>query len=293
MAKTNYILSAFADEASPVFSEQIDALREAGIDRIEIRGVDGTNISQLTDAQVKDVKVRLQDAGISLSAIGSPFGKIALKDDFKAHLENLKRTMDHAAELGASVIRMFSFFNSPEGYKANRNQVIDQIGMMLDAADAQGMILAHENEKGIYGDEPERCLELIKTFGGKLKCAFDPANFIQCGVKPAEAYALLKEHIFYFHIKDALLADGSVVPAGMGDGSIPEILKDFGGSETLLTIEPHLAVFEGLAGLQHEEVKHKFVYDSNLSAFRAAVSAIKDVLSQDGYKETEANRWTL
>ena len=49
MAKANYILSAFADEASASFPEQLEALREAGIDRIEIRGVDGTNVSALTD----------------------------------------------------------------------------------------------------------------------------------------------------------------------------------------------------------------------------------------------------
>lgn len=187
---------------------------------------------------------------------------------------------------------MFSFY-PPKGedIAAYRQQVIDQLGAMLDAADAQDIVLAHENEKGIYGDIPERCLDLVETFGGRLKCIFDPANFIQCGARPADAYPMLKKHIYYFHMKDALLADGSVVPCGMGDGSVPEILKDYGGDETGLTIEPHLKVFAGLNALQGEELHHKYAYSDNRTAFRAAVDAVKSILTDAGYREGEANRW--
>jgi hypothetical protein len=102
---------------------------------------------------------------------------------------------------------------------------------------------------------------------------------------------MLKKHIYYFHMKDALLADGSVVPCGMGDGSVPEILKDYGGDETGLTIEPHLKVFAGLNALQGEELHHKYAYSDNRTAFRAAVDAVKSILTDAGYREGEANRW--
>ena len=46
MAK--FILSAFADEASPMLDEQIKALQEEEISLIELRGVDGKNVSGLT-----------------------------------------------------------------------------------------------------------------------------------------------------------------------------------------------------------------------------------------------------
>ena len=104
-------------------------------------------------------------------------------------------------------------------------------------------------------------------------------------------YPMLKKHIYYFHMKDALLADGSVVPCGMGDGSVPEILKDYGGDETGLTIEPHLKVFADLNALQGEELHHKYAYSDNRTAFRAAVDAVKSILTDAGYREGEANRW--
>lgn len=292
MAKANYILSAFADEASASFPEQLEALREAGIDRIEIRGVDGTNVSALTDEKAREVRRMLDGAAWAFPPSVPRFGKIVVNEGFAEHLEALKRSMEQAKILGANTFRMFSFY-PPKGedIAAYRQQVIDQLGAMLDAADAQDIVLAHENEKGIYGDIPERCLDLVETFGGRLKCIFDPANFIQCGARPADAYPMLKKHIYYFHMKDALLADGSVVPCGMGDGSVPEILKDYGGDETGLTIEPHLKVFAGLNALQGEELHHKYAYSDNRTAFRAAVDAVKSILTDAGYREGEANRW--
>ena len=80
------------------------------------------------------------------------------------------------------------------------------------------MILAHENEKEIYGDIPQRCADLIESVGSPaLRATFDAANFVQCGVRPhQEGYALLRPYLVYMQIKDALAATGEVVPAGRG-----------------------------------------------------------------------------
>ena len=34
----------------------------------------------------------------------------------------------------------------------------------------------HENEKGIYGDTAERCLDVLEACEGKLRAVFDPAD---------------------------------------------------------------------------------------------------------------------
>ena len=196
----------------------------------ELRGVDGINVSDLTPLQASDVHKKLESSGISVSAIGSPIGKIKITDPFEPHLDKLKNTCETADTLFASRIRVFSFF-IPDG--------------------------KYENEKGIYGDTPERCLEILNEFDGRLGCVFDPANFIQCGCEPFEySYNLLKTHITYLHIKDAL-KNGTVVPAGMGVGSIPELLAVINRvhkGDFILTIEPHLRVFSGLENL--EEAGH-------------------------------------
>ena len=273
-------LSAFSDEYSPSLDEQIEGLITNKIRMTELRGVDGINVSDLTPLQASDVHKKLESSGISVSAIGSPLGKIKITDPFEPHLDKLKNTCETADTLFCSRIRMFSFYIPDGKYDEYKNEVIDRIGKMLDIADEYGVKLCHENEKGIYGDTPERCLELLNEFDGRLGCVFDPANFIQCGCEPFEySYNLLKTHITYLHIKDAL-PNGTVVPAGMGCGCIPELLAVINlahQGDFILTIEPHLRVFKGLDKLENPNNASVVAnsYPSSAEAFKAAVENLR------------------
>lgn len=281
MAK--FILSAFADESSPVLDEQIKALQEEGVSLIELRGVDGKNVSTLTIEEAKSVKTKLDAAGIRLSALGSPYGKASLDVDFDEHLALFKHGLELCKVLDTKRIRMFSFHPvegvSPED---SREEVLRRLQIMIDLAKDAGVQLVHENEKGIYGDITERNADLLNVFGADLGFAFDPANFIQCGVNTLEAYEQLHDRITYMHIKDAFAVDGAVVCAGHGDGNVPEILRRLNAErdgEVILTVEPHLTVFKGLQDLQDEEVKHHESYPDSRTAFHAAVQALKDILA--------------
>jgi len=282
MAK--FVMSAFADEASQKLDEQIEQLKIAGVSLVELRGVDGGNCSDLTVESAKAIKAKLDANGIRLSSLGSPYGKIGINDPFEEHLEKLKKSFEVCKILECDKIRMFSFYlphdDEPEKY---REAVFERLEKMVDAAEAEGIFLCHENEKGIYGDNAERCQELYEHFGGRLGIIFDPANYIQCGVDPMKAYELQKDTITYFHMKDALMKDGSVVSVGNGDGSVPEILADVMKSredEVILTVEPHLHVFSGLQNLQSEELLHKESYPDSVTAFQAACSAVKSVIGK-------------
>lgn len=282
MAK--FVLSAFADEASPLLDEQLHALREEGIDRIELRGVDGKNVSALTLDEASAVKAKLDAAGVSLSALGSPYGKASLADPFDEHLALFRHGLALCRVLDCKRIRMFSFYPAP-GVSAedSRDEVLRRLGIMLDEADAAGIRLVHENEKGIYGDDTQRNADLLDVFGERLGFVFDPANFIQCGVQPLEAYERLHERITYMHIKDALMAGGAVVRAGHGDGHVAELLRRLNGEradEVILTVEPHLTVFDGLSGLQDEALLHHEQYPDSRTAFHAAVTALKALLDE-------------
>jgi sugar phosphate isomerase/epimerase len=119
-------------------------------------------------------------------------------------------------------------------------------------AEGTGVTLVHENEKDIFGDVPSRVSDIIETVNSPaLKVAWDPANFVQVGVKPfTEAYELLRPHLVYLQVKDALFADGRVVPAGEGDGEVQrtvEALRD-SGYTGFASLEPHLAQAFSLGG---------------------------------------------
>ena len=277
----NLILSAFSDEYADGLVEQCKALNDFGISYMEMRGVNGKNVSTLTKAEILEAKRTLLDYGIKVSSNGSPLGKIKIDGDLKGHLETAKRVFETANELGAKYIRMFSFY-LPEGKTREecRGQVCDELEKLLLLADSYGVTLCHENEALIYGESPEKCLELVEYFDGKLKCVFDMGNFVLDGYNPIEAYKLLEKYVEYFHIKDALYA-GAIVPAGKGEAQIKEILglyKASGKKDTFITLEPHLQTFSGLNALVGKTFENPYKYENQKAAFTDAVEKLKGVL---------------
>ena len=141
---------AFADEADNMIDGQIEAMKTTGIDGLEVRGVDNVNISDISIAKAREVKKKMDDAGLKVWSIGSPIGKIDIvKGSFETEVERLRRTLETAAVLRAENIRLFSFYFPKDANKADyKNEVIDRLGIFLEHAKGTGITLCHENEKG-------------------------------------------------------------------------------------------------------------------------------------------------
>ncbi len=274
-------MSAFADEYSSDFLVQLNALNGFGIKYIEPRGVNGKNISALTKDEVKTVKAQLDEYGIKASSIGSPLGKINIEGDLDGHFETAKQVFETANALDCKFIRMFSFY-FPENKTRDevKGAVYDALGKMIELAESHGVTLCHENEAKIYGESPEKCLEILNYFGGRLKCVFDMGNFVLDGNNPMEAYKMLYPYIEYFHIKDALYS-GAIVPAGCGEAQIKEILDDYrktSKKDTFISLEPHLQTFDGLKDLVGKKFENPFEYENKQIAFADAVTKLKELL---------------
>jgi len=281
---------AFADEASGSIDKQIVAMKRNGLQGLEIRNVDGTNVSDITLEKAEEVHKKLSEAGLKVWSIGSPIGKIGIGDDFEAHMVKFKHTLEVAKALECKNIRLFSFFmpgnEEPEKY---HDEVIRRLKAMVEAAKDSGIDLCHENEKDIYGDIAKRCLEIHKEVP-ELKGIFDPANFIQCGQDTLEAWEMLHPYIKYLHIKDAK-ENGMVVPAGAGIGNLREIVNKFraqGGEN--VTIEPHLTVFEGLRDLEAKDREHEQAIGQLEQEKQDAVSKHTEILSEYEAAQTQINR---
>ncbi len=273
---------AFADEASSNVDEQIVAMKRNGLQGLEIRGVDGQNIAEISLDKAREVRQKMDAAGLQVWTIGSPVGKAPIEEpNLEQELDKLRHVIELAKILGAENIRLFSFFMpKDEDPCAYRDEVLRRMKAFADVAEGSGIDLCHENEKGIYGDNADRCLELLQA-EPRLKGIFDPANFVQAGEDTLRAWDMLKDRIKYMHIKDAA-EDGYIVPAGMGMGNIPQIIKAFmeqGGDA--VTMEPHLTVFDGLKDLEQEDNATqigKISYDSADAAFDAACNAFKELI---------------
>ena len=239
-------LSGFADEISPDPREQLATLAAESITYLELRSAWSVSVADLTGPQLTAFRAMLADAGVAVSAIGSPIGKIPVDAPLAPELDRMRRVAATARELGTAIVRVFSFFIPPgEPPERFRTQVIDRMAALAEIAAGQGLVLAHENEKEIFGDTPGRCADLITSVNSPaLRATFDAANFVQCGVRPfSEAYGLLRPYLVYVQVKDALAATGEVVPAGQGDGQMRETLAALrdSGFAGFMSLEPHLA----------------------------------------------------
>ena len=275
------IVSAFADEYAAPLHEQLAALRAFGIDYLELRHADGKNVAQMSYAEITEIKQTLQAYGIRVSAIGSPLGKITLDGDLHAHMELTRRVCETAARLEAGDVRMFSFYLPAGQTRADcRAQVVDALGQMLEIADEFGVVLCHENEAKIWGESPAQCKELLDAFDGRLCAVFDMGNFVLGGYRPLDAYALLQPYIAYFHIKDALYR-GAIVPAGLGEAQIGEILSDYAKRtehDFFVSLEPHLETFAGLNALTDVAFDNPYKYPDQKTAFADAVEKLQQVI---------------
>ncbi len=292
MAK--FILSAFADEAASSLDGQISALRENGIYHIEPRNIDGKGILEYTEAELQEIKRKLDENGIKVGSLGSPIGKYKIEDDFVPHFTLFKKALSAAEILGSENIRMFSFF-IPEGERAKyKGEVISRLTKMTEEAKKRGINLCHENEAKIYGEAPAEVAEILKSVP-ELYAIFDPANYRMAGCDVISGIEASFINFKYMHVKDAIYEEQMIVPAGEGEGKIAEIINlidEKVDGDVYLTLEPHLHIFDAYKTIDEHELRGKYKFNSNLEAFGFAASSLKKLLIENGYTEGEDKKWT-
>ncbi|GHO60168.1 sugar phosphate isomerase/epimerase family protein [Ktedonobacter robiniae] len=259
-------LSAFADEISPDLGEQIAVLQEEHIHFIDLRGAWNSNVLDLSDQQLQEVKQALETAGIGVAAIGSPIGKVPITSDFVEHMQRFERALYVAEYLGSPYVRIFSFYpptlgealhqdqQDEPGIDAYRADVLQRLAALTEKAAKAGITLVHENEKMIYGDTIARNVDLLQSVNHpRLRAVFDPANYLECQQVPyPQAYDAIKPWLEYVHVKD-VNAQGTLVVAGEGEARWPDILQRLRSDryDGFLSLEPHLAAagqFQGFSG---------------------------------------------
>ena len=270
-----WTLSGFVDEISPDFTEQCQVAAGLGLQYAELRSAWNVNILDLKPEQLGVVKETLSAHGLRVSSIGSPIGKIFVDDPFPPHLERMRHAAEVAHFFDAPYIRIFSFFLRPGANPADhRAEVIDRMRSLARVAEDADVVLLHENEKEIYGDVPARCLDIVRSVDSPhLRLAWDPANFVQVGVRPyTDGYAMLRPHLEYIQIKDALAADGTVVTAGRGDGEVAQTVRALrhDGFDGFFSLEPHLSTGTAAGGFSGPEL------------FRRACADFTDLLKTEG-----------
>jgi sugar phosphate isomerase/epimerase len=287
IARERFRLSAFGDEIASDLDTQLTALRQHEVRFLELRSAWGTNVIDLSDDDLGRAYERLTAQGIGISAVASPVGKVPIDSDFEAERGRCRRALTVARRLGTGLVRIFSFFVPSGRYRSYRDEVVRRLAALAQEAERAHVTLALENESYVYGDTAERCLDLMEAVGSAaLRMTFDPANFVQVGVRPhSEAWPLLKPYVVHVHIKDSVAVDrsglapyperisgerlmDSVRLPGEGQGELRPILRDLAaeGYGGFLTLEPHL--------------ERRLPEQDGQGRLRAALAALRTLVSE-------------
>lgn len=258
------ILSGFSDEAAidKTAVQQFSAFAALGLKWFSLRFIDAgngiKNVMQLSDDEIKTVKELMDSYGLRVATIGSPLGKVKLKDvddgtnnRYVPFDEYLKGEVVRACELAQAfdckLIRGFSYYH-PKGTNPEDHleQACDQLGQIAETCDKHGLTYGLEIEANLIGQTGQLMAELHSRINHPaLVTIFDGANILCQGFSADqvfEQYAAMKPGLGWLHIKDYHDPNPSgrvthvdeealknFVPADRGDCGHEAILRDLAG----------------------------------------------------------------
>ncbi|MCA9175362.1 MAG: TIM barrel protein [Planctomycetales bacterium] len=264
MANPQVILSGFADEATRVNEktavEQFAAFAALGLQYYTIRFIDAghgvKNVMELTTPEIAHVRHLQDEYGLNVSSLGSPIGKVKLKDvddgssnrfvPFKTYLKkDVAKACELAHAFETKLIRGFSFYH-PRGEdpRDHLSQVVDQLGAIAEACHRSDLLFGLEVEANLVGQNGELLAEIHRQVDHPaMLLIFDAANIITQGYSADglfSEYLSMKRGLGWMHIKDyrhpqPVQRMGHVdeealkyfVPADIGDSGHEAILRDF------------------------------------------------------------------
>lgn len=277
-----FTISAFGDEIAPDLAEQLTTLNALGVGGLDLRGAWGKNVLRMDDDDLAQVVEVCNAHNVQVACLGSPIGKSPIEEPLDAEINNLTRIFEIGETVGCRRVRLFSFYppdtSTNEHYDAYVAEATARLAKLTEMAEREGFVLLLENEKGIVTDTLARCEAVVKAVDNPaLRFLWDSANFIQVGEERVveRGWPMVGDLIGYVHIKDAVLADGHVVPAGEGDGQLPLLLTHLkeAGYQGILALEPHLKIAGHSIGF------------SGADGMRIAVTALRKIMAETGCVE--------
>lgn len=220
-------VGAITDEFSPDnLDRALEAMSALGMTFAELRVVSGKNIIDHTDAEIDDLRNKIEAVGMRVLSIASPVLKCTLPDapPVAPHIQQdmfgstssfddqprlARRAFEIAERAGARIVRVFSYWRTiaPD---ACFDRVVLALRELADEAGKRNLVIGIENEHACNiatGEETARLLGAVDH--PALQVIWDPANAFVAGESPyPHGYAHLPpSRIVHVHAKDCTVID--------------------------------------------------------------------------------------
>ncbi len=314
-------ITGFADEApaSRTIEDQALVASALGMRWITLRfaaaGRGVRNVCRMSGAEIRRIRRVLDDAGLSVSSIGSPVGKVALRRGggggryvspglyLRTEVEAAVRRA-HAFE--CRLIRGFSFYPprdvSPD---ACLEEAVERIGAIVERFESEGVVLGLEVEANLVGRTGRLIAEICGRIDSNHLCAvFDGGNLAALGMREKqvfEEYRAMRPWLGWIHVKDyrpppgmrfrrnRWIEEGSlrgfVVP-GEGEGAYARVFEDLRRNRgTILRRLGKAGISRIFVDLEpHLRSGGQFGGSSGPDGFGAAMRALVRMLERTGWR---------
>jgi L-ribulose-5-phosphate 3-epimerase len=249
----DFPLSGLSDEAADSIDGQIAAHRALGWAFLELRLVDGKQVSsaQYPEDSFDQVAYKIARAGMKVSGFASAIGNWSrpLRGDFSVDLDDLRAVIPRMQKVGARFLRTMSWDGKGVPEEEWRDEAIRRYQEMAPIAAEAGVVLLHENCTGWAALGPEQACEFFERVAHpNVRMLFDIGNTVAFGQDTWSFYQAVRPFIEYVHIKDCRYhpqrgESSEFTYPGEGDARVGEILLDLlrSGYRAGAAIEPHVA----------------------------------------------------
>lgn len=242
------------------FEEALKIGKELGLTCVEMRAVDGTNCIDLPESEVQRAKKLLDQYGMKVSAVATPFFKCTMPGlDHKAsgpmhaaremsydeHLALISRGAELAKTFSTDKIRLFTFwYKEGVDFWETLNASVKEA---LARVEGTGITLGVENEGACMIRTSKDLADAVSRLDSRVKFIYDPGNSARVGHPPRqEELDVFAKRIALVHVKDGTYdaaADKSNASL-VGEGAVnwqTELKRVAAVYDGPLTLEPHYA----------------------------------------------------
>ena len=223
-------IAVITDEIDADLGHALDVMAEYGVRGAELRQLWDKNISEAPMEYWERAKRLLNERGISVVGIASPFYKCGLPgaepDGPSGPLHSasarglgdqialLERCVEAADFFGTTLIRTFSFWKHGPLSPEQEELIVDAYAEPAAMAERAGVVLGIENEHACCLGTGAQTARVLEEIGSKsVRAIWDPGNALMAGELPyPDGYAAIKDFIVHVHIKDAAVPPGGSLP---------------------------------------------------------------------------------
>ncbi len=270
----SFTLGVVTDEIDADPAVALPAAREMGLTHLEFNKVGEKGVHELSAADVAELGRMVAGEGLEVVAVdppafkaieldGVPLAEVTGHPAVVEHLEQIRRSCEVAGELGAGIVRLFSFrrgYMTGAGNPSPREprggaipegllpKIVAGLRAAAAIAEEHRVTLGLENVRSCWGNSGHNAARILAAVDHpRLRAIWDPGNdFVSGGVPYPDGYRAILPYLLHVHVKDAAVVDDATgltswAPIGSGSvnyaGQVEALRRD--GYSGVVSVETH------------------------------------------------------